>query len=291
MTAQTETGALERCLLMHPEVAWVDQSRVDAGWRDLGFTGRPDLARAIDQYDRFVELLTADGAVPQWARPHDGLTLDAIYVRDASVVSDRGVVLCRMGKSARAREPRAQGREFERLGVPVLGRIRGEGRLEGGDVVWLDRTTLLVGLGYRTNADGARQLAELLGPSTDVHTYDLPHWRGPGDVFHLMSVLSPVADDLALVYSPLMPARLRTDLRDRGVDLVEVPDEELAMGPNGVAIAPRRVLLEAANVETRRRLEAAGVEVLPYDGSEISRKGLGGPTCLTRPLVRAPNAG
>lgn len=286
MTAQSETGSLRRCLLRHPREAWRDQARVGAGWRELGFTECPDLSRAIDEYDRFVELLTSAGAEVVWLTGEPELTLDSIYVRDASIVSDAGAIACRMGKAARAHEPDAQGRAFARLDVPVLGRIGGEGRVEGGDVVWLDRSTLLVGLGYRTNVEGARQLRDLLDPSIEVLTYDLPHWRGSGDVFHLMSVLSPVDADRALVFSPLMPVRLRNELLDRGFELLEVPEAEVDMGPNAVAIAPGRVLLEAANVETRRRLEKAGVEVLMYEGTEISRKGLGGPTCLTRPLAR-----
>jgi N-dimethylarginine dimethylaminohydrolase len=236
-------------------------------------------------------LLAGQGISLEYLSPAAGLTLDAIYVRDASIVSARGAVLCRMGKNARSAEPPAQRRAFERLGVPVLGEIGGSGRIEGGDVVWLDRSTLAVGLGYRTNEEGVRQLADLLGPDVEIVPVHLPHWRGPGDVFHLMSIISPLDDDLALVYSPLMPVTFRTELLDRGFGLVEVPEEELDMGPNSLALGPRRCLLEAANPRTRRRLEAAGVEVLIYEGGEISRKGLGGPTCLTRPLERGPSPG
>jgi len=287
MSAQSETALLERCLLLHPRDAWVDQATVDVQWGGLRYTSRPDLARAIDEFDAFASLIAGAGSSIEFLPMGEGLTLDAIYVRDASIVSDAGVVLCRMGKGARAAEPPAQGRAFENLGIPLLGGVTGDGRIEGGDVVWLDSATLAVGVGYRTNAEGVRQLRGLLSPHIELVVTHLPHWRGPGDVFHLMSILSPLDDDLALVYSPLMPVTFRAELLDRGFDLVEVPDEELDMGPNAVALGPRRCILESANVETRRRLEAAGVEVLVYEGREISRKGLGGPTCLTRPLARA----
>ncbi|MDH3734540.1 MAG: arginine deiminase family protein [Gemmatimonadota bacterium] len=279
---------MTRCLLMHPREAWGDQGRIDREWSALGYTARPDRSRATAEYDAFAQIFRSAGVQIEWLHPAAGLTLDAIYVRDASVVSDRGVVLCRMGKPDREHEPAVQGEAFETLGLEVLGSIEGAGRLEGGDVVWLAQDTLAVGIGYRTNAEGLEQLASLLGPGVEILPVHLPHWRGHGDVFHLMSILSPIDGDLALVYSPLMPVTFREELRARGYELVEVPDEELDMGPNAVALGPRRVVLEAANGETRHRLEAAGVEVITYGGDEISRKGLGGPTCLTRPLAREP---
>jgi N-dimethylarginine dimethylaminohydrolase len=168
--------------------------------------------------------------------------------------------------------------------------IHGEGRLEGGDVVWIGLKTLAVGLGYRSNAEGIRQLSEILGDTIDeLLTVPLPHWRGPDDVFHLMSILSPLDHDLALVYSPLLPAVFRAELLASGFELVDVPDGEFeTMACNVLAVAPRQCVALAGNPETRRRLEAAGVVVHEYGGDEISVKGAGGPTCLTRPLVRDP---
>ena len=162
------------------------------------------------------------------------------------------------------------------------------GLLEGGDVAWLDGRTIAVGRGYRTNDAGIAQLRALLGDRVDEFiTVALPHWRGAGDVFHLMSIISPVDRDLAVVYSPLMPVPFRERLLAEGKTLIEVPDEEFArMGANILAIAPRRCVLLDGNPITRAKLEAAGAEVLTYEGSEISVKGGGGPTCLTRPLVR-----
>ncbi len=170
---------------------------------------------------------------------------------------------------------------------PVAARIEAPGTIDGGDTLWLDRDTLLVGRGYRTNASGVEQLQAAF-PDAEVLSYDLPHWNGRSEVMHLMSLISPLDDDLALVYPRLAPVRLLELLAERGIEIVEVPDEEFeTMGPNVLALAPRRVLALEGNDETRRRLEAAGVEVLTYKGDEISRKGDGGPTCLTRPLLRS----
>jgi N-dimethylarginine dimethylaminohydrolase len=192
-----------------------------------------------------------------------------------------------MGKPARAEEPGHLGSALAGLGFPVRGRIETPGTLEGGDVVWLDRRTLAVGRGKRTNEDGIRQLAALL-PGVDVVTVPLPDWTAPGDVFHLMSALSPVADDLALVVPRLLPAAFLDTLRGRGRTLVEVPPLEIGtMGANVLAVAPRVVVALRGSPGTRRRLEKAGIEVHAYRGEEISRKGFGGPTCLTRPLERA----
>lgn len=241
-----------------------------------------------------------------WAPASPQTGPDSIYVRDAAVVCDAGVVLGRMGKEARRGEPAALEEVFEALGVERAGAVRPmsatqstEGRnaaevleapglLEGGDVVWLDGRTVAVGRGYRTDDQGIRHLADALGDEADrILRVPLPHWRGPEGVFHLMSILSPVADDLALVHAPLLPVPFRELLLERGTELVEVvPGEFATQGCNVLAVAPRVVVALEGNPQTRRRLEAAGVEVHTYVGAEISVKGGGGPTCLVRTLER-----
>ena len=196
-----------------------------------------------------------------------------------------------MGKRTRQSEPAAQERAFRTFGkeFTVLGRIEPPGQLEGGDVVWLDARTLVIGRGYRTNGEGIRQLQRLVDESVDVVEVALPHWRGESDVMHLMSLISPVDRDLAVVYSRLLPVPFRQLLLDRGYRLVEVTDEEFdSMGCNVLALSPSRCVMLAGNPQTRAALEGAGVEVIEYVGNEISVKGAGGPTCLTRPIVRAP---
>jgi len=285
----SEVDRLTHVLIKHPRDAFVDANTIAAQWSSLNFTAAPDLARAIDEYDRFLDLLRSSGA--ETVRlPNDGrATLDSIYVRDASIVSPRGVILCRMGKRSRDEEPHAQEEQLQTLGsIRVYGRIEAPGTLEGGDVVWLDARTMIVGRGYRTNADGIRQVRALLGDGIDVVEVPLPHWRGKDDVMHLMSLLSPVDHDLAVVYSPLLPVPCREGLLDRGVRLIEVPDSEFeTMGTNVLALAPRRCVMLVGNPRTRQALERAGCEVLTYEGEEISVKGAGGPTCLTRPLTRS----
>ena len=175
--------------------------------------------------------------------------------------------------------------DLERAGVPVAGRLDDPALAEGGDCCWLDARTLLVGCGYRTNEAGIERLRELLS-DVEVIAYDLPHWHGRGEVMHLMSLISPLAPDLAVVYEPLLPTRLAQLLEQRGVELVPVPDEEFdSMGSNVLALAPRVALAVEGNPRARERMERAGVEVLTYRGEELS-KGGGGPTCLTRPLLR-----
>jgi N-dimethylarginine dimethylaminohydrolase len=283
----SESLPLARVVVKHAREAFRDRARIEAEWRALNFTAAPDLARAIDEYDRWLALLSSSGAQVLSLPASDEVTLDSIYARDASVVTPRGMLLCRMGKAARATESEAQARAFRAWGIPIAGAIEEPGRLEGGDLVWLDARTVAVGRGYRTNQDGIRQLRAQLGPDVEVIEVPLPHWRGPSDVFHLMSIVSPVDRDLAVVYAPLLPIPFRETLIERGYTLVDVPDEELgSMGANVLAIAPRRCIALDGNPETRRRLERAGAEVLVYDGIEISVKGGGGPTCLTRPIER-----
>jgi N-dimethylarginine dimethylaminohydrolase len=217
--------------------------------------------------------------------PH-GPDPDAIYVYDPAIVADSGAILLRPGKEGRRGEPGAMGADFVEAGVPIAGQLDAPALAEGGDTVWLDDRTLLVGRGYRTNDAGIAALRELL-PGVDVIAFDLPHYHGSGEVLHLMSFLSPLDVDLAAVYLPLMPVRLVEILQERGIQFVEAPDEEFeTMGPNVLALAPRVALALEGNDETRRRMEAAGVDVRTYKGDHISRLGDGGPTCLTRPLLR-----
>ncbi|MBI3240970.1 MAG: amidinotransferase [Chloroflexi bacterium] len=285
---QSNVGEIKGVLLKRPQEAYISQASVSAQWRELNYFGEPDFHVAAAQHEQLVTLLSRVGAEITYLPTNDGVTLDSVYVHDPVIVSNRGAVLCNMGKVARRNEPEAAGKFFEQIGVPILGRVTGEGLLEGGDVIWVDERTVAVGEGYRTNAEGIRQLRTLLGDLVDeVIAVPLPHWTGPADCLHLMSNISPIDHDLAVVYSRLLPVPFRQWLIKRGVKLVEVPDEEYdSMACNVLAVAPRKAIMIAGNPITRARLEAEGVEVWTYDGSDISIKGAGGPTCLTRPFWR-----
>ncbi|MGF1625232.1 MAG: dimethylarginine dimethylaminohydrolase family protein [Alphaproteobacteria bacterium] len=285
--ALNEFGPLALVALRHPRDAFVSRAKLAAEWRPLGYHAEPDFAAAIAEYDALVGALADAGVEVLWLPSDPTLTLDSLYVRDAAIVTPAGCVPAAMGKPARASEPALAAAAFTDAGLPVAGTIAGYGRLEGGDLVWLDAQTVVVGRTYRSNDTGIAQLRALVGDRVAVHAFDLPHYKGPGDVFHLMSVWSPLAADLSLVYSPLLPVRLRTLLAERGHGFVEVPDEEFAsMGCNVLATAPRAAIVVEGNPKTRARLEAAGVAVTVLKADEISRKGEGGPTCLTRPLLR-----
>ncbi|TAK16837.1 MAG: hypothetical protein EPO35_04490 [Acidobacteria bacterium] len=282
-----EFAPIDRLVLKHAREAFVSQSRCDAEWRALQFTAAPDFTRAVQQYDAFLAAVTRANPRVDLLPNDERVGLDSIYVRDASIATPRGMVLCRMGKPAREGEPVVQGGQFRPLGIPVVGVIQPPGAIEGGDVVWFDDRTVAVGRGYRTNDEGIRQFSALLGHSVDVVTVPLPHYRGPSDVFHLMSIVSPVDRDLAVVYSPLMPVPFREWLIGRGVTLVEVSAKEFdSMGANVLAVAPRQCVMVRGNPGTKAALERAGAVVHEYEGSEISLKGGGGPTCLTRPISR-----
>jgi N-dimethylarginine dimethylaminohydrolase len=276
--AQHMTATLQRVLVRPP--------RADdlASWRSLGWRGEPHAVRIAEEHEEFCAILAAAGADVVLADADRG-NLDAIYTFDPVLVTDDGAVLLQPGKPQRRGEPEALVPALAAAGVPVSGRLAADELCEGGDTIWLDERTLLVGRSYRTNDAGIAALRRELS-GVDVLAFDLPHLRGDTEVLHLLSLLSPLDDDLAVVYLPLLPARLVELLRARGVELVEVPDDEFAtMGPNVLALAPRVALMLDVNGETRRRLESAGVDVLVYHGDELS-KGDGGPTCLTRPLLR-----
>ena len=280
-----EVGAIRQVLIKHPREAWGSQANVGRQWRTLGYASEPDLGRACAEHDAFAEILRRTGAEVLYL-PADGRTgLDSIYVRDAAVVTPGGLVLARMGKELRRGEPEALGDFWRGSGGPLAGAIQAPGTLEGGDVVWLDARTVAVGHGYRTNGEGIRQLAALVAPDgVDVLEVPLPHWDGPGDVLHLMSMLSPVEERTLLVYSRLLAVPFRRLLLERGYRLLEVPDEEYAtMAANVLALGRGRCLVLAGNPRTAALLEKAGLEVVAYEGADISVMGAGGPTCLTRP--------
>ena len=257
-------------------------------WADYGWRAAPDPGRADDEHAAFREALAAVGAeVVIGATPVPG-DPDAIYAYDPSLPTDEGVILLRPGKPGRRGEPAALEADLAAEGLTVLGRLTAPATAEGGDMFWLDTGTLLVGRGYRTNDEGIAQIRALLPHDIDLIVFDLPHHRGPDACLHLMSFISPLDSDLVAVFLPMAPVRLLDILRDRGYSLVEVPEDEYdSQGPNVLALGPRLALALDGNPETRRRMEAAGVEVRTFIGQEISRKGDGGPTCLTRPLERA----
>lgn len=257
-------------------------------WRRFGYVRPVDHALAEREHAAFREILGAEGVDVVAAGPDPEGELDAIFAFDPSIVTDAGAVLCRMGKPARRAEAEFAERAYVDLGIPVLGRIEEPGMVEGGDTCWLDERTLAVGRGYRTNGAGITQLAAILaGIGIEVVAVDLPHWRGPGECLHLLSLISPVAPNLAVVYLPLLAAGFVEELREREWRLVQVPDEEFdTLGCNVLALAPGRGLMEERNSVIRARLEAAGCEIVTYSGKEISLNRAGGPTCLTRPLWR-----
>ncbi len=256
-----------------------------SAWEAYGWRAVPEPGAAQAEHEAFCALLEDAGAEVVVSE-HDPGNPDAIYTYDPTLVGREGAVLLRPGKKGRRAEPEGTVATLERAGVPVAGRIEAPATVEGGDTVWLDETTLLVGIGYRTNPVALASLQDAF-PGTEVIAFDLPHWNGAAEVMHLMSLISPLDHDLALVYPRIAPTRLMWLLAERGIDVVGVPDEEFeTMGPNVLALGPRRGLALAGNDETRRRMERKGVDVVTYRGDEISRKGDGGPTCLTRPLLR-----
>ncbi|NIO48606.1 MAG: amidinotransferase [Candidatus Aminicenantes bacterium] len=286
--SQSEVDQIKSLLLKHPKDAFICQDNIQSQWKELNYLASPDYDKALKEYDNLVEYLTKSIPEIYYLPQKDKTGLDSIYVHDSVVITNKGTILCNMGKEKRRGEPRAAGEFLLKLGIPILGSITGEGKLEGGDVVWIDERTVAVGLGLRTNEEGIRQLKEFTRDIVDEFiAVPLPHWKGPGDVLHLMSLISPVDHDLAVVFSRLLPVRFREWLQRRGIQLLEVPDSEFeTMACNILAVAPRKCIMLSGNPQTKQILENKGIEVWEYGGEEISKKGAGGPTCLTRPLLR-----
>jgi N-dimethylarginine dimethylaminohydrolase len=287
-TSHSEIGKIKSLFIKKAGAAFINDDNIQKQWAALNYLSKPDLPKSIAEYEYFESILKNYADEIFYLPEDENVTMDSIYCRDASIATNKGMIICNMGKPARSNEPFAEQKAFEKNGIPVLGVIISPGTIEGGDVAWLDENTLAVGHTYRTNEEGIRQLKLLLNSiGVEIVVAELPHYKGPNDVFHLMSILSPVDKNLAVAYSPLMPIAFRNLLLKKGYELVEVPDDEFeTMGCNVLALAPRVCLMVAGNPKTKLLLEKAGCEVKEYSGDEISVKGGGGPTCLTRPVER-----
>ena len=287
-THHSEYLKLKSVYLKSAKNAFVSDILLDDQWKALNYLARPDYESSLNEYNEFQKYFEINNIEIAYFPLNQNVQLDSIYCRDASIATDFGMIICNMGKGGRINEPQSNLDIYIENNIPILGIIKAPGTLEGGDVAWLDSTTLAVGHTYRTNPEGIKQLKALLEPKNiDVIVAELPHYKGKNDVFHLMSILSPVDKNLAVVFSPLMPIKFRNELLKRGFELIEVPDEEFeSMGCNVLAVAPRQCLMVAGNPRTKKLLEKAGCQVTTYKGEDISVKGGGGPTCLTRPMKR-----
>ena len=288
-THHSEYLKLQSVFIKSSKNAFVSNYELTKQWQELNYLSCPDFINSVEEY-RIFEAYFANKNIEIHSFPfNENVKIDSIYCRDASIATDFGMIICNMGKGGRINEPNSHLEIYRANNIPVLGIIKAPGTLEGGDVAWLDETTLAVGYTYRTNTEGITQLKTLFEPNgIDIIVAELPHYKGENEVFHLMSILSPVDKDLAVVYSSLMPIKFRDELIKRDFKFIEVPDEEFeSMGCNVLAIAPRKCLMVDGNPKTKQLLEQAGCEVTTYKGNDISVKGGGGPTCLTRPLLRS----
>ena len=285
---QSMVGKIDTIIIKHPEEAFISQENLDQKWKPFNYVSCPDYEKSLKEYSRFEEIIQEHVENVHYLPQDDNTALDSTYAHDTCKITSKGAIMFTVGKELRRGETGATKKFLEGIGVPILGEISGEGTMEGGDVVWLDEKTVAVGRGYRTNYEGIRQFRELTKDIVDEFiVVELPHGDGPDECLHLMSVISMVDHDLAVVYSKLMPVSFRDLLIERGIELIEVDDAEYAnLGSNVLALAPRVCVMPAGNPGTREKLEKAGAKVFEYEGHDISFKGTGGPTCLTLPVTR-----
>lgn len=285
---QSMVGKIDTIIIKHPEEAFISQENLNQKWKPFNYVSCPDYEKSLKEYSRFEEIIQEHVENVHYLPKDDNTGLDSTYAHDTCKITSKGAIMFTVGKELRRGETGATKKFLEGIGVPILGEISGEGTMEGGDVVWLDEKTVAVGRGYRTNYEGIRQFRELTKDVVDEFiVVELPHGDGPDECLHLMSVISMVDHDLAVVYSKLMPVSFRDLLIERGIELIEVDDAEYAnLGSNVLALAPRVCVMPAGNPKTREKLEKAGAKVFEYEGHDISFKGTGGPTCLTLPVTR-----
>ena len=287
MSAMNEYSQITEVAIRSPLYSFVDEDKLSSEWEALRFHAKPQLKEAIHEFSYFRGLLADEGMTIIDLPSSNLLTIDSIYTRDSILISEGGLILCNMGRSSRTPEANENYKILSDEGYKIAGQIKPPGTLEGGDFIWIDNNHAAVGVGPRTNSEGIRQLKEILGSDINLHVVKLPAPDHPDDVLHLMSIISPLDKDLALIYKPLMPDTFISWLIDLGINFVEVSDAEyLMMGCNVLATSPRSVIMLDGVPDVRLELKKAGCKIRSYKGQEISRKGEGGPTCLTRPLKR-----
>ena len=280
---------IKKILLNHPKNAFFNQKKIDSEFKELNFFDAPDYNESLNEYEAFIDILKSHNIELYFLDENNTNTIDSIYVHDPFIISNNGAIICNMGKNNRVSETESIKVFLKENDIPILGEISNTGKLEGGDIVWIDRHNIAVGIGYRSNIEGVKQLGEILsGIVKNIIPVPLPHWNGPNGCLHLMSNLSPIDYNLFLVYSRLLPVQFIQYLEENKIELIEVPFNEYeTMACNVLAIAPREVIMLEGNPITKKLLEKENVIVHTYKGSEISLKGAGGPTCLTKPLLRS----
>jgi dimethylargininase len=278
--AQSMTAPLHDVLVKRPGAAFGAAHENPAH----GFLHPVDLAEAQRQHDAFCQVLT-DLGVRVHQLDAETSSPDLTYTFDPALVTDRGMIGLRSGKPTRQDEPAPMLEWAAAHDIPVLGEL-GEGETaDGGDTFWLRPDVFCIGRSFRTNRAGAARLTELVGG--EVHVFDVPYGNGPAECLHLLSVISPIADDLAVVFLPQLPAGLYELLAERCVALVPVPEEEIVgQGCNILAVRPGVVVMVEGSPVTERALRDRGCEVHTFPGTEVCINGSGGPTCITRPILR-----
>jgi len=275
-------------LMKKPEDAFRSQQNLDEKYEEYGYFESPNYEKVLEEYREFEKIIRENVGEIYYLPFDDKAGLDSIYTHDPLKITKKGAVYFQMGKPLRAGEPSATRTFLESIGVPTLGRITGDGRMEGGDVVWLKDRVVAIGRGYRTNDEGIRQFKELLnGLIDEVIVVPMPHADGREACLHLMSIISMVDDDLAVVYSKYMPVFFREYLIDSGITLIETDDDEYDyLGSNVLALGNRKCLVMEGNPKVKSALIEAGATVYDYPGRNLSYLGTGGPTCLTCPVCR-----
>lgn len=275
-------------LLKHPKDAFISQENLEKTYEKFNYIGCPDYSKVLEEYSVFENIIKENVENVLYLPKDDRTGLDSIYAHDSLKVTNRGAIYFPMGKTLRSKESYATEEFLKSNGIPTLGRIEAPGKMEGGDVVWIDEKTVAIGLGYRTNLEGINQFKELTKSFIDEYIIvPMPHGEGEDECLHLMSVISLIDEDLAVVYSKFMPVFFREYLINKGIKLLEVDDDEYAyLGSNVLALAPRVCLVIEGVTKIKKLMEKEGCKVFTYPGKEMSFRGTGGPTCLTHPLRR-----